>query len=600
MKRLKSIFINSKIKKQVIMLFLPIVILAISVIASVLYVYSSSAIKKNASYVFDNTTRQTANMIDNKFEFIFNQCNNLKNSTVVWRLVNNTYKEEKSQREYKDVLELYKNMQFIYANSSNTIDSIAFKTKSGNQLTLYNDMVYDQVCINMEDYEAQETKVNFGYSWLNSHQDTVFPTKIHRDVMSLILKFKNTEQEDQGIFIFNFKSNYFRQLLDTSQISPNGYMLLVSDDGVLMPNDISEKMQLSKSQIEELRQYLGKQGHLEVENSKIREGFSLYYSPLSVNNWLLVSVVPNSDLFSELSGFKIIFITVISNAILISILISLFSAKIISRPIETLSQQVIAYEKNQDEKFYVEAGKEIKTLENGLNHLKMTVYKLLNQVKEEQKQKSKLELLIMQDQIKPHFLYNTLSSIKHLIEMGDKEKAMKMCLALIQFYKIGLSNGKELITIKEEFEHVKNYMAIQQLRYEEIFEYSIEIDPGIEAIKIPKMTLQPLVENAIYHGMKLKESTGIIVLTAQSIEGGVRVTLYDDGVGMTKQELEKLQRDIEIKEIDEYKGSFGVRNVVKRLQLYYGPDMIYKIESCKEMYTQITLEFPKQLGGRLE
>lgn len=582
------------------MLFLPIVILAISVIASVLYVYSSSAIKKNASYVFDNTTRQTANMIDNKFEFIFNQCNNLKNSTVVWRLVNNTYKEEKSQREYKDVLELYKNMQFIYANSSNTIDSIAFKTKSGNQLTLYNDMVYDQVCINMEDYEAQETKVNFGYSWLNSHQDTVFPTKIHRDVMSLILKFKNTEQEDQGIFIFNFKSNYFRQLLDTSQISPNGYMLLVSDDGVLMPNDISEKMQLSKSQIEELRQYLGKQGHLEVENSKIREGFSLYYSPLSVNNWLLVSVVPNSDLFSELSGFKIIFITVISNAILISILISLFSAKIISRPIETLSQQVIAYEKNQDEKFYVEAGKEIKTLENGLNHLKMTVYKLLNQVKEEQKQKSKLELLIMQDQIKPHFLYNTLSSIKHLIEMGDKEKAMKMCLALIQFYKIGLSNGKELITIKEEFEHVKNYMSIQQLRYEEIFEYSIEIDPGIEAIKIPKMTLQPLVENAIYHGMKLKESTGIIVLTAQSIEGGVRVTLYDDGVGMTKQELEKLQRDIEIKEIDEYKGSFGVRNVVKRLQLYYGPDMIYKIESCKEMYTQITLEFPKQLGGRLE
>lgn len=582
------------------MLFLPIVILAISVIASVLYVYSSSAIKKNASYVFDNTTRQTANMIDSKFEFIFNQCNNLKNSTVVWRLVNNTYKEEKSQREYKDILELYKSMQFIYANSSNTIDSIAFKTKSGNQLTLYNDMVYDQVYINMEDYEAQETKANFGYSWLNSHQDTVFPTKIHRDVMSLILKFKNEEQEDQGIFIFNFKSNYFRQLLDTSQISPNGYMLLVSDDGVLMPNDISEKMQLSESQIEELRQYLGKQGHLEVENSKIREGFSLYYSPLSVNNWLLVSVVPNSDLFSELSGFKIIFITVISNAILISILISLFSAKIISRPIETLSQQVIAYEKNQDEKFYVEAGKEIKTLENGLNHLKMTVYKLLNQVKEEQKQKSKLELLIMQDQIKPHFLYNTLSSIKHLIEMGDKEKAMKMCLALIQFYKIGLSNGKELITIKEELEHVKNYMAIQQLRYEEIFEYSIEIDPGIEAIKIPKMTLQPLVENAIYHGMKLKESTGIIVLTAQSIEGGVRVTLYDDGVGMTKQELEKLQRDIEIKEIDDYKGSFGVRNVVKRLQLYYGSDMIYKIESCKEMYTQITLEFPKQLGGRLE
>lgn len=594
MRRLKNIFIHAKIKRQVIMLFLPTITLAISVIASVLYVYSSVAIKKNASYVFENTTKQTANIINDKFEFIFNQCNNLKNSTFVWRLVNNMYKKEKSQREYKDILELYKSMQFIYANSSNTIDSIAFKTKAGNQLTLYNDMVYDKVYINIEDYEEQEIKANFGYSWLNSHQDTVFPTRLHRDVMSLILKFKNTEQEDQGIVIFNFKSNYFRQLLDTSQISPNGYMLLVSTDGVLMPNDINEKMQLNENQIKELKQYLGKQGHLEMKNSKTREGFSLYYTPLSVNNWLLVSVVPNSDLFSELRGFKIIFLTVISNAVLISILISLLSAKVISKPIETLSQQVIAYEKNQDENFYVEAGKEIKTLESGLNHLKMTVYKLLNQVKEEQKQKSKLELLIMQDQIKPHFLYNTLSSIKHLVEMENKEKAMKMCLSLIQFYKIGLSNGKELITIKEEFEHVKNYMEIQQLRYEQVFEYSIEIDQAVETIKIPKMTLQPLVENAIYHGMKLKESTGIIVLTAESTEDGVRVTLYDDGVGMTKEELDKLQRGIKAKEIGDYEGSFGIRNVVKRLQLYFGPNMRYKIESCKEMYTQITLEFPKQ------
>lgn len=589
---------NSKIKKQVIMLFLPIVILAISVIAIILYVYSSLAIKKNASYVFDNTTKQTAHRIDDKFEFIFNQCNNLKNSTFVWRLVNNTYKKEKSQQEYKDILELYKSMQFIYVNSSNTIDSIAFKTRAGNQLTLYNDMVYDEVCINIEDYEEQEVNANFGYSWLNSHQDTVFPTKLHRDVMSLIFKFKNTEQEDQGIVIFNFKSKYFRQLLDTSQISPNGYMLLVSNDGVLMPSDISEKMQLDESQVEELRQYLGKQGYLEVKNSKTREGFSLYYSPLSVNNWLLVSVVPNSDLFSELSGFKVIFLTVISNAVLISIAISLLSAKIISKPIETLSQKVIAYEKNQNENFYVEAGQEIKTLASGLNHLKMTVYKLLNQVKEEQKQKSKLELLIMQNQIKPHFLYNTLSSIKHLVEMEDKERAMKMCLSLIQFYKIGLSKGKELITIKEEFEHVKNYMDIQQLRYEQVFEYSIEIEQSIEATKIPKMTLQPLVENAIYHGMKLRESTGIIVLTAQSIEDGVRVTLYDDGVGMTVEELKNLQRGIETKEIGDYEGSFGIRNVVKRLQLYFGTNMRYKIESCKEMYTQITLEFPKQPGGR--
>lgn len=598
MRRLKNIFMNSKIKKQVIMLFLPIVILAISVIAIILYVYSSLAIKKNASYVFDNTTKQTAHRIDDKFEFIFNQCNNLKNSTFVWRLVNNTYKKEKSQQEYKDILELYKSMQFIYVNSSNTIDSIAFKTRAGNQLTLYNDMVYDEVCINIEDYEEQEVNANFGYSWLNSHQDTVFPTKLHRDVMSLIFKFKNTEQEDQGIVIFNFKSKYFRQLLDTSQISPNGYMLLVSNDGVLMPSDISEKMQLDESQVEELRQYLGKQGYLEVKNSKTREGFSLYYSPLSVNNWLLVSVVPNSDLFSELSGFKVIFLTVISNAVLISIAISLLSAKIISKPIETLSQKVIAYEKNQNENFYVEAGQEIKTLASGLNHLKMTVYKLLNQVKEEQKQKSKLELLIMQNQIKPHFLYNTLSSIKHLVEMEDKERAMKMCLSLIQFYKIGLSKGKELITIKEEFEHVKNYMDIQQLRYEQVFEYSIEIEQSIEATKIPKMTLQPLVENAIYHGMKLRESTGIIVLTAQSIEDGVRVTLYDDGVGMTVEELKNLQRGIETKEIGDYEGSFGIRNVVKRLQLYFGTNMRYKIESCKEMYTQITLEFPKQPGGR--
>lgn len=331
---------------------------------------------------------------------------------------------------------------------------------------------------------------------------------------------------------------------------------------------------------------------MKLKISNYNRYISVYYSPLKVNNWLVVSVVPEADLLSMAENFKVIFIIIILSSIFIAILISNYGANFISKPIEQLSNQVLEFHKNPNVNFNVKAGYEVSTLADGLNNLSRSVNKLLQQVKEEQRQKSRLELAIMQAQIRPHFLYNTLASIKHLIDMQDNEKANQMCIPLIQFYKIGLSDGKDIITIAEEIEHVRNYLMIQQLRYENDFDYSIEISEEIIDAKILRLSLQPLVENAIYHGIKPKEGFGIITISGEKRDNKAVLIVYDDGVGMSKDKLDNLRKSINQNQELKHEGNFGLRNVYTRLKLFFGEGVSISFDSCQGVFTQVSLELP--------
>ena len=225
---------------------------------------------------------------------------------------------------------------------------------------------------------------------------------------------------------------------------------------------LEEKYRLSEKTIREILRVK------ENENME-KEGFSIYQVFLEINGWILVSVVPVGDLVSSSRQFLVILGITILIILLIAGIFSLVSASMITRPIEKLTERVIEFQTNQNVSFPVDKnmGYEMRILAEGLSKLKERVEELLRQVKEEQEEKSKLELLIVQEQIKPHFLYNTLSSIKQLISMEENQKAEDMCEALSRFYRLGLSDGRDFITIQEEAEkHVENYLLIQRYRYD--------------------------------------------------------------------------------------------------------------------------------------
>lgn len=238
---------------------------------------------------------------------------------------------------------------------------------------------------------------------------------------------------------------------------------------------------------------------------------------------------------------------------------------------------------------------EINTLSRGLYSLKNTVTDLLRQVKLEQKQKYKMELLAMQAQIKPHFLYNTLASVRNLVDMGDNRKAGVMCDALEKYYRIGVSNGKEVITVRQEVEHATNYLRIQQMRYQKDFDFFVNVDENIMNCDILKITLQPLVENAVYHGIKQKEGKGTIVLSGGRENGRIVFSVYDDGAGMNPEKLKELEASIS-GDWDSQSENFGLRNVSRRLRLFYGENAYIAFDSVKGMFTEVKVVIPCERG----
>ena len=215
------------------------------------------------------------------------------------------------------------------------------------------------------------------------------------------------------------------------------------------------------------------------------------------------------------------------------------------------------------------------------------IKELLEQVKKEQKQKRETELALFQIQIKPHFLYNTLDLIYVCCEMDEKDVAGRIAKALADYYRTCLSGGEEIVSVREEIQNIENYLYIQRERYSDVISYKINVPQDCGKYKIPKMTLQPLVENAIYHGLKEKDGEGCICISVEDKGENILLKVEDDGVGMSGQEFQ------EILQKKENKVHFGLKNVHERIQLYFGEEYGIFLEKGRETGTCIQILIPK-------
>ena len=222
---------------------------------------------------------------------------------------------------------------------------------------------------------------------------------------------------------------------------------------------------------------------------------------------------------------------------------------------------------------------------------------LMEQNVEEQRQKRKSELRALQAQINPHFLYNTLDSIIWMAEWGKTKEVVLMTSSLAKLLRQSISNQNELVRVEEEVEYTRSYLTIQKMRYKDKLEYDIQVSPEVLGQKIPKLVLQPLVENAIYHGIKYKEGKGIVQIEGWLEQKELVLRISDDGIGMTEEQLAKI---FEKRETDIKKNGVGVLNVHERIQLYYGKDYGLRFFSTLGEGTVVEVRIPCEEGGRAE
>lgn len=234
---------------------------------------------------------------------------------------------------------------------------------------------------------------------------------------------------------------------------------------------------------------------------------------------------------------------------------------------------------------------EIAVLAEGFNAMAENMQSLIDEIKEDQQKLRQVDLRLLQEQINPHFLYNTLDTIVWLIEGNETDQAVDMVVTLSNFFRLTLSKGKEFISIREEEQHIRNYLEIQHMRYHDIMEFDIQIDQVLYQYQILKLTLQPLVENSLYHGLKYKRAKGYIHINGEKDGDCIRFTVRDNGVGMDEEELAQLQKEI-CKPCQETEKGFGLANVNERIRMHFGNEYGLRIESQKEKGTIVEVTIP--------
>lgn len=278
--------------------------------------------------------------------------------------------------------------------------------------------------------------------------------------------------------------------------------------------------------------------------------------------------------------------------VIVTVIVTWLITADILRPIKVLydATQNVS-EGNLNARANVHSNDEIEILANGFNSMAANMQSLVQKIKEDEQKMRRLDLRLLQEQINPHFLYNTLDTIVWLIECNKSEEAVNMVVTLSNFFRLVLSKGKEIISLREEEQHIRSYLEIQEVRYRDILEYDIQIDRELYDYQILKLSLQPLVENALYHGIKYKRAKGYIHISGEKTGETLRLTVSDDGVGMDEKDLEQLRGEIE-RPCRETEKGFGLANVNERIRMYFGADYGMKVDSRKGEGTVVEITIP--------
>ena len=264
----------------------------------------------------------------------------------------------------------------------------------------------------------------------------------------------------------------------------------------------------------------------------------------------------------------------------------------ITRPFKELSQVTDEIAKgNLSGRANVNTGVEATALSNSMNTMIDKINELLEQVTTEQIRLRKAEFELLQAQINPHFLYNTLDAIIWLAEAGEQKRVVGMVRNLSDFFRTSLNQGKDINSIKEEMLHVKSYLEIQHVRYQDILSYDIEVPEALYIYSIPKITIQPLVENALYHGIKNKRGMGHISIRGEAGEKDFTITVTDDGIGIDETRLRQVQSGIQNKVLTG-KDFYGLYNVCERIRLNFGEEYGIFIESVYGEGTSVRVILP--------
>ena len=309
--------------------------------------------------------------------------------------------------------------------------------------------------------------------------------------------------------------------------------------------------------------------------------------------WLLVTAMPKSVIFARSREMGMLIGGMLLTVCLIALFLSVDVSSRLTKPVGRLMSAMRSVRHGDLTVSVAEDRRdELGQLSNSFNRMVAQVNSLMEKSVQDEKKLRKAELVALQSQINPHFLYNTLDTVVWMARSEDKVGVINMVTALTRFFRISLSKGRDFIPLRDELAHVESYLTIQKTRYESMLSYEMKVDEACLGIEVPKLILQPLVENAIYHGIKLKDSGGAIYIRGRLNGNELELEVEDTGIGMLPERLEEVRLSLEEGTVDN--DVYGLRNIHERLRICYGAPYGLQIDSDYLFGTTVSIHIPKE------
>ena len=580
-KKLKVYYKDASIKYIISISFTIVAVVGMIVVGGALYLRFSNSteevIYKNNQTIIDQVNLNLDSYLRNMMKI---------SDTIYYRAI---------KKIDMSVENIEKEMDIIYEANKDNLISITLFSEYGEIIDSY---PLKQLKQNIEPrnndwfQNAKNRKENLHFS--TPHVQNLFydPNYKYTWVVSLSRAVEITKngKTSSGVLLVDMNFSGIEQICKNVEVSKNGYVYLIDRDGEIIYHP---RQQLIYS-------------NLITENNKAAAKFEdgnhiekfegskrlVTVKTVGYTGWKLVAISPMSDVTAGYSEFRIFAIFIMVFAIFTLISINMFVSSRIANPIKELEKSVKEFESGVVNLNITESGSyEVQHLAKAIKSMVNEMNILMKNIMIEQELKRKSELNALQAQINPHFLYNTLDSIIWMIENEKYDGSIVMVTALARFFRISLSKGKNVITVKDELEHARYYLTIQNIRYKNKFTYNIEADEDTLNLTSIKLIVQPLIENAIYHGMEYMSGDGDIVVKSYKKDNDLYIDIIDNGLGMPQEIADKLLTE-KVNNVQKKGSGIGLRNVHERIKLYFGDEYGLEIYSEPDEGTTIRVHMP--------
>ena len=580
MEKIKSAFMDFSIRRKMLSIFMAFMLFYIG-ISVIIYI---QIINNETVSQVRQRSHETTELIRKNIDTLIGSANNVSKILTTNSLIR-TYLHSPNPG-----LTLTKNVNEVLTNvhiASPNIDSIYIYDLHGSSLRTTKFLTVSTVeDVRLAPWFDELKTLNGGYK-ISINADNTLKTTSGKNLVSVMRVLNDLDSLTPiGVLVLNISEDSISDIVkETTKSGSSTFILLDKNNRSVIKDDPGYPLYLQY-----LQDMTGSENIETVYNQKS------YIHTLGLGDigWKIISFSSLSFSSPEIKTLNVVYLVFILVTLLLFILAALFTSGLITSPIQKLINSMQGVANGVFKRVSYNTGNdEIGELKNNYNLMIMQINDLIIRLVDEEKQKRRFELDVLNEQIKPHFLYNTLDNIAYLALQDNNNTLYKAVNALGSFCRISLSKGSETISLADEIRLIKNYLALQKLRYGDMINDEYNVEDNTLNINILKNILQPLVENSIYHGIRPSGEPGLITTSARIEEDYLFLSVKDNGIGMDENEINSISDE----NLAGNQSSFGLRGTIQRLKIHYGTNDIYKVESKKYEGTKITLKIPVEVSS---